>query len=113
MWLSASTATPLTPWGEQGGPAGVHAVAESLLNAALVVQPVAVDDLDDQMRAGKHDPVAPDEVIIAVFVEHVAWRIVRGDETPDGGVFLMGACIQTVPQLEEVGVFHGAPLLIQ
>ena len=45
---------------------------DHLLDARLVVEAMAVDHLDDEMGAGEHSPVLPDEMIIAVLVEDVA-----------------------------------------
>src|SRR6056297_249889 len=69
------------------------------------------------MSARKHGAIAPDEVIVAILIQDISGQHItgqngigiRGDKAACG-VFLLGACLQTDPQLEEVGVCHGAPL---
>jgi hypothetical protein len=61
------------------------------------------------MCACEHFSVATDKMIIARFIKHITiGNRCRGRTA--GGVFLMGACLQTDPQLEEVGVTYSAPL---
>ena len=87
----------------------VYAIAKCLLDAMFVIQSMAIADLDNKMCASKHFSVAADKVIIARFIKHITiGNRCRGHTA--GGVFLMGACLQTDPQLEEVGVIHSAPL---
>ena len=90
---------------------GGHAIAKRVLNPGFLVQTMAVLDLDDQMGACEDDTVTADEVIIACRIEQIA-RCSGIVEQCIGGtnavsVFRMGACLQTSPQLEEVGAGHG------
>ena len=81
----------------------VHAIAKGLLNAIFVIQSMAITNLNNKVCACEHFSVATDKVIIARFIKHITFgNRCRGRTA--GGVFLMGACLQTDPQLEEVGV---------
>ena len=88
----------------------VHAILKGLLDAILVIQSMAIADLNNKMCASKHFSVAADKVIIARFIKHITiGNRCRGRTA--GCVFLMGACLQTDPQLEGVGVIHSAPFV--
>ena len=89
----------LPPHGEQRRAAGVYAIAERLLDAHLVVETMAVDHLDNEVATREHTSVVvPNEVVVSRLIEEIA-----------GEVFRLGACLQTDPQLEEVGSVHGGP----
>ncbi|MEJ2029649.1 MAG: hypothetical protein P8X66_07190 [Maritimibacter sp.] len=90
---------------------GIDDLAERRLNARFVIQPEAVHHFKNEMGASIDLAIAANEVIVAGIVENVTGNNVIGGAKPTTiGVFLMGACFQTDPQLKEVGVLHGAPL---
>ena len=87
----------------------VYEIAKGLLDAILVIQSMAIADFDYKMRASEYFSITADKVINARFIKLIAIGNRCCGHTA-GGVFLMGACLQTDPQLEEVGVIHSAPL---
>ncbi len=88
---------------QQSGPTFAHAIAKCGLDPCLIIKAVAIDNFEDQMRARENAAIAANEVVIACVIEHatVSRKAVS--------VFRMGACLQTSPQLEEVGARHSTP----
>jgi hypothetical protein len=54
------------------------------------------------------DAVAADEVILARRSSKIEFAAERPPES-EHGVFLMGACLQTVPSWKRFGAVHGVP----
>ena len=94
---------------EKGRATRINTVFESILNQRFIIKTGAVFNLDDQMRACKYRSILADEMVVPIIVGYKL-KHRCGVDYSAGNVFRMGACLQTDPQLEEVGVLHHAPL---